>query len=377
MTFRVGILGGGLQGTEAACLARWAGWDTTLADARPAPPASGLAHRFVHLGLGDFESFDLAFSGCDLVVPACEDLPTLELLSRWGRERGNPVTFDLEAYRLSSDKVKSKELFRRVGAPTPASWPEAAYPLMAKPVSLSGSREVRLLESEKDFKAFFGREVPPGWLAEEYCPGPSYSLEVTGRPGAHRAWVCTALEMDEVHDCREVRAPAGLRAEDERAFRDISLKIAAGLGLTGLMDVETILTPEGFRVLEIDARLPSQTPAVVWWSSGENLLTRLAADFCGIVVPEAEEPRPARAVVYEHVLVEGDRVSDGLGEHVIAAAGPLTLREGFCGADWAVTDYRPGREFWTAVLITIGSTETEVRDRRRENMARIKRDRRP
>ena len=375
MSFKVGILGGGLQGTEAACLTRWAGWESVLADARPAPPASGLAHHFVHLDIKNFSSLDKTFDGCDLVVPACEDLPTLELLSRWGQERGRPVAFDLDAYRLSSDKAASKDLFRRVGAPTPRAWPEAKFPLIAKPASSSGSRGVKLLENEADFKSVFGRTVPPGWVVEEYCPGPSYSLEITGRPGAYRTWLSTALEMDEIYDCREARAPAGLSAAEDRDFRDISLRVAEGLGLTGLMDVEVILTPRGFQVLEIDARLPSQTPAVVWWSCGENLLARLAADFCGIVGPETEAA-PPRAVVYEQVRAEGEAITSA-GEHIISAAGPLRLHEGFGGADWAVTDYRPGRETWAAILITIGATEAEVQARRRETLARISRDRRP
>ena len=375
MTFKIGILGGGLQGTEAACLTRWAGWESILADARPTPPASGLANRFLHLDIKDFKSLDRAFGGCDLVVPACEDLPTLELLSRWGRERSRPVAFDLAAYRLSSDKAASKELFRRVGVPTPAPWPEAEYPLIAKPASSSGSRGVKLLSNEADFKALFGPTVPPGWVVEEYCPGPSYSLEVTGRPGAYHAWLCTALEMDEIYDCREVRAPAGLSDEDDLSFREISLRIAEGLQLTGLMDVEVILTPRGFRVLEIDARLPSQTPAAVWWSSGQNLLTRLAADFCGIVEPESRAER-SWAVVYEQVRVQGDSVLSA-GEHVISAAGPLTLSEGFCGADWGITDYRPGLESWSAILITIDRDEAKVQGRRSETLARISRNRRP
>lgn len=86
------------------------------------------------------------------------------------------------------------------------------------------------------------------------------------------------------------------------------------------MDVEVILSPSGFRVLEIDARLPSQTPSVVWWSLGENLIVRLAADFCGIVAPKAALS-PLRAVVYEQVQVEGRHIVSA-GEHIMASWGP-------------------------------------------------------
>ena len=369
MTFRVGILGGGLQGTEAACLARWAGWSTTLADSRPQAPASGLAETFVNLEITDFQALDRAFRGCDLVVPACEDGPTLELLSRWGRSGGPPVAFDLAAYRLSSDKALSKELFLRANVPTPRAWPEADFPLIAKPVSSSGSRGVNLLANETDFKRLFPDGVPAGWIVEEYCSGPSYSLEVTGRPGDYRTWLTTALEMDEVYDCRQVRAPAGLSPADESEFRDISLNAARALGLTGLMDVEVILAPQGLRVLEIDARLPSQTPSAVYWSAGENLLARLAE--CFTQPPAAPGPAgPNRAVIYEHVAVgPGGRSSPG--EHVMAEAGPLTLLENFFGADWAVTDYAPGRNRWAATIIVIDRNQDAALARREEILQRL------
>ncbi|WP_370809489.1 hypothetical protein [Bilophila wadsworthia] len=57
------------------------------------------------------------------------------------------------------------------------------------------------------------------------------------------------------------------------------LNLAEMLRLHGLMDLEVIQTPEGMRVLEIDARFPSQTPTAVWLSTGVNLAEHLAACF--------------------------------------------------------------------------------------------------
>lgn len=380
MSFRLGILGGGLQGTEAAMLSRWAGWDTVLADGRPAPPARDLAGRFVHSEIRDFSDLDRAFGGCDLLLPACEDLPTLELVSAWPGRGGPPAAFDLEAYLISRDKAASKDLFLAADVPTPRSWSQAEgapgsaarYPLIAKPVSSSGSRGVARLESEADFKRLFPEGDSRGWVVEEYCAGPSYSLEVTGRPGGHQGWQTTALEMDEVYDCRQVWAPADLSPGQDEELRRISLTIARALNLTGLMDVEVILTPQGFRVLEIDARLPSQTPTVVYWSTGQNLLARLAEAF-GFKPPAGpplEMTAGPRGVIYEQVVVspEGCRLA---GEHVISAAGPLTPRQDFFGADWALTDYQPGRKRWVAILITIAPGQAEARERRREILARL------
>lgn len=380
MSFRLGILGGGLQGTEAAALSRWAGWETVLADGRAAPPARDLAWRFVHSEIKDFRDLDQAFGDCDLLLPACEDLPTLKLVSDWRRRGGLPVAFDLEAYLISQDKAASKDLFLAAGVPTPLSWSAAGssgsaagYPLIAKPVSLSGSRGVSFLESPADLQRLFPDGDLRGWVVEEYCDGPSYSLEVTGRPGGYQGWQTTALEMDEVYDCRQVWAPADLSADEDEELRRISLSIARALNLTGLMDVEVILSPQGFRVLEIDARLPSQTPTVVYWSSGENLIARLANLF-GFNPPGRPpfEGAAPRGVIYEQVVVdsEGCRLA---GEHVISAAGPLSLRQDFFGADWALTDYRPGQGRWVAILITIAASQAEARERRLEMMTRLKR----
>lgn len=383
MSFRLGILGGGLQGTEAAALSRWSGWETVLADGRPAPPARDLAGRFVQSEIKNFHDLDRIFGGCDLLLPACEDLPTLKLVSQWRRQGGPPVAFDLDAYMISQDKAASKDLFLASGVPTPRSHfemglpdsSEAIYPLIAKPASGSGSRGVTLLESPADFKRLFPKGDLAGWVVEEYCAGPSYSLEVTGRPGSYRAWRSTVLEMDEIYDCRQVWAPADLTGDEDEELRRISLTIAQALNLTGLMDVEVILTPQGFRVLEIDARLPSQTPSVVYWSSGENLIAHLA-DLFGLkpALGSGLDAAPPRAVIYEQVLMspEGCRLT---GEHVISAAGPLGLRQNFFGADWALTDYQPGLSRWVAILITIAAGQAEARERRLEIMARLKAER--
>ncbi|UQZ89504.1 3-methylornithine--L-lysine ligase PylC [Deltaproteobacteria bacterium Smac51] len=367
VSFRLGILGGGLQGIEAAYLARQAGWATTMADGRSAPPGSGLADEFIHRRVSGSSDLDAVFKNCDIILPACEDRATLDLLADWSARTGQPVAFDPAAYHISSDKSLSRDLFIRSDTPIPRPWPEAAYPMIAKPANSSGSRGVRLLNDDADFKGLFPDGNVNGWIVEEYCPGPSFSLEVTGRPGAHHSWLTTALEMDEVYDCRQVHAPAGLSDEHEAEFRRISLNIARHLELTGLMDVEIIIAPQGIRVLEIDARLPSQTPIVVYWASGENLLARMLENF--ITLPPSAPPPIPRAVILEHVHVKGSIIWPG--EHIMAEAGPLSLEENFFGADWALTDRRPGRDDWAATLIITAADKPSVLAKRREIVSRL------
>jgi pyrrolysine biosynthesis protein PylC len=239
-------------------------------------------------------------------------------------------------------------------------------------VDASGSRGVRRLDGPAELACFFpGGLFDPAWVVEEFCPGPSYSLEVTGRPGDYETWSVTRLFMDQRHDCRQVLCPADLARVEEEEFRSLALRLAEGLGLTGLMDVEVILTPGGLKVLEIDARLPSQTPAAVYWATGENLLVRLVGLFGGPPAPGGSSYRP-RAVIYEQVAV-GAGGLESVGEHRLSLAGPLRYEENFHGADLALTDWVSGSADWAAALITTGRDMAEARGRRREMLARLSR----
>jgi len=137
------------------------------------------------------------------------------------------------------------------------------------------------------------------------------------------------------------------------------VRLAEGLGLTGLMDVEVMVAGETPKVLEIDARLPSQTPTAVYWSSGLNILEALARTVLDGRLP-AIDREPRRACVYQHVHA-GDGRLRVLGEHVMGTARPLALVPGFFGAHEALTDYAPGDPVWSATLITLADSLAEAR----------------
>ena len=96
------------------------------------------------------------------------------------------------------------------------------------------------------------------------------------------------------------------------------------------------------KVLEIDARLPSQTPACAYHASDVNIVQVLAETFAAGAAPAGLASGPAataarRGAVYQHVLVADGRVQV-LGEHVVGAAGPLRRCDGLWGADVVLTD---------------------------------------
>jgi 3-methylornithine--L-lysine ligase len=136
------------------------------------------------------------------------------------------------------------------------------------------------------------------------------------------------------------------------------------------MDVEVILNRRELKVLEIDARLPSQTPTAVYHSSGVNLLELLADAFTTGKLPAQLPVKPEQAAIFEHLVVEPNRLKIA-GEHVVTAAGPLQHIPDFFGADEALTNYRPGSKSWMATLIITGADMDEALARRNDTIARI------
>ena len=209
---RLVIVGGKLQGTEAAYLGRKAGYDVVLVDRRNGVPASGLARENHVFDIRrDEERTRRLFMRSDAVLPACEDLDTLVWLSRKATAWGVPLLFDLPAYSVSSSKIRSNRLFDQLGIDRPAPWPGCAFPLIVKPSGASGSEGVRLVHNEGELstaRAELERrdcEV----VIEEFAPGPSLSLEVIAWRGLAQPFLCTELEFDRAFDCKRVLAPIG------------------------------------------------------------------------------------------------------------------------------------------------------------------------
>lgn len=362
------IAGGRLQGVELAYLAVKAGWRATVVDRDPEAPAFGLCDRSVVFDLNDSDRLRDLMRGADFVVPAIEDKRLLDRIEACAATVGVRFVYDREAYLLSSSKLHSDGLFALLKMPAPRPWPECGFPLTVKPSGASGSEGVRLIETALEFEQW--QNCTPNhhqWVKQEFLHGPSYSIEVIGTERRYRTFAITELEMDGGYDCKRVLAPAVLPVELETAFRNTALTLAETLQLQGIMDVEAILHQGQLKVLEIDARFPSQTPAAVYPASGVNLLEALLLD------GEAVVPRFMRGVVYEHLRVEGETM-EVCGEHIMADAGPLSLWRRFFGADEALTNYRPGRTRWVATLICTGATLEEAREKRRQVVERILRD---
>lgn len=360
---RVVIVGGKLQGVEATYLAHKAGWEVILVDRNSMVPAAGLCDAFYQLDVTS-EALDLpkAIKAADLIIPALEEPVALEYLSERAARESVPLAYDATAYAISSSKRESALLFAKLGVPIPTPWPKCALPVVVKPSNSSGSREVRRINKMEELTAFVTRE-PNNWVIQEFLAGPSYSLEVIGVKDNFVSLQSTEIVVDSQYDCKRVLAPAGLSSTMNKKFKEIAITIADALNLNGIMDVEVISHKGTLKVLEIDARLPSQTPTVVNQSTGINMLELLYDVFVKGVIPTIPDVKYERGVVYEHI-----KVSPGIlevsGEHIMANAHPLKLYEHFFGADEALTDFVPGHLPWVATLIITGDSREEAWNRR-------------
>lgn len=375
MKMRILVAGGKLQGVEAAYLAKKAGMDVVLVDKAATSPAAGLCSSFRQLDLlRDRMALLELCQDVDLIISAVEDQEVLMALAEASLQVGVPMAWDESAYEISASKKKSDALFARHGVPAPLYWPDCGLPLIAKLDGSSGSRGVRRITTERELKSFLQEIGSSGedYIMQEFIGGKSYSLEVIGFQGIYIPLQVTALEMDEDFDCKRVVAPADLPPSLVNQFRETAIKIAGLVNLTGIMDVEVIEQRGVLKVLEIDARLPSQTPTAVYHSTGVNMLELLANLYTRgeLLAPELT---PRKAVIYEHILVTPGKI-EFLGEHIMAGAGPLALVSDFFGASEALTNFTPGRKSWVATLIITAASRNEVWEKRCAVLSRIKKE---
>ncbi len=196
---RLAVVGGKLQGTEAAYLAGEAGYEVVLIDRRPGRPAAGLA--------ADVHVFDVTtdpvrardvFLSCDAVLPACEDDDTLAFLASFVPGLGVPLLFDLDAYAVTQSKLRSNELFAALDVPRPRAWPSCGYPAVVKPNVGSGSAGVEVVWSEPELALARARLAAQGAAAvvEEFVAGPSLSIDMVSFGGETVTLAPTWLEFD-------------------------------------------------------------------------------------------------------------------------------------------------------------------------------------
>jgi 3-methylornithine--L-lysine ligase len=360
----VAVIGGKLQGVEITYLAKKAGFDVLLIDKNSNVPACGLCDQFLRANIMNNEEVSSHLEKSDIIFPAFENLEGLTHLNQLCLQLNKPFVFDLNAYRISTSKLDSDQLFAKLQLPQPTLWPACRFPVVVKPSEGSGSNGVQIFNSYNEALHYYTNQFPPiGSVVQQYIDGPSYSIEVIGALGSYLPFQITELGMDTAYDCKRVTAPVDLPETLTRQFESLSIKIADQLNLKGIMDVEVILHDNQLKILEIDARFPSQTPITVYWSSGENMVQVLSGLFKNKIVPNKPSDEKKQFVIFEHIKVTPAAIQVE-GEHIMGRTGPLHLEKNFFGADEAITDYREEQGEWVATLIMTGKTESELTNKK-------------
>jgi len=371
MSNLVAIIGGNLQGVEATCLAKKAGWQVLLIDKNPQASASLMCDRFLPHTITTNDDPREILKEAELIIPALENDKVLRILEKWSLETGIPFAFDMAAYAITSSKKKSNQLFKEININAPKSWPQCTFPIVVKPDRESGSRGVKVIRNEKELASLFpDKACLKKMVTEEYLEGPSYSIEVIGFPDNYTPLQVTQLHMDNDYDCKRILAPSGLDSTRVNEFEQMAIRVAERIQLKGLMDLEVILHEGRLKLLEIDARLPSQTPTAVFQSIGINMVKLLGELFLAgkMNVNNTNQPQTA---IYEHINVIKDHI-EVKGEHIMSGIGPLELFQGLFGTDEVIINFHPDLNEWVATLILKGKSLEEVLDKKQKVYTNIR-----
>lgn len=352
-----------MQGTEAVYLLHKAGYYVLLADKNENSLAAGLADEFKQIDFCDKHMLKKFLLQADFVVPALENKQALSSVIQVADEINKPIMFDMKAYEISSSKIISDKLFQNLNIPAPQPWP-CEFPVVVKPSNRSGSEGVKKLIDKTELRSY--EKDNEELVIQEYVAGPSYSLEIIACNGKLQTFEVTELEMDEIYDCKRVLAPARLNDTLAASLAQMARKLAENMNLTGIMDLEVILHKGQLKLLEIDARLPSQTPTAVFNSSGINMLENYVEG----IKENSSNNISIQAAIYEQILVTGDMVKL-CGEHIMSGRGRLHLENNFFGADEAITDYNADKDEWAAILIINGLTIKEALQKEKQVIKNI------
>ena len=352
------VIGCKLQGTEAVYLATEAGFQVTAVDRNPQACGAALAERFVCCDVRDEETMLSLFAEHDVVLPAIEDEATCRMILSYGKRTNTPVLFDAEAYAISSSKHRSNGLFEQLRLPLPEPYPECGFPVIVKPDNQSGSAKVSYAADAEELEHCLSRcadvEHP---VIQQYLEGRSFSLEVLRIGGEVIYPMITEVQMDDRYDCKRIVAPAELTEAEAAQMLQIGTQLDSALQSNGIFDIEVISHKGTLKLLEIDARLPSQTPIAIYHACGLNMVQWMAEQL--VFGKTTTAITKHRVCWYQQIQVTPDAVRV-YGEHIMADCVGLHRIHNFFGADEAMTDYTPGCTDFCAILILCGETQAET-----------------
>ncbi|UFJ43129.1 ATP-grasp domain-containing protein [Brevibacillus humidisoli] len=195
----------------------------------------------------------------------------------------------LQAHGISTVRFQLVEKLQAV----PQMGEEFGFPLVLKPTQLSGSRGVCLCHHQEDVRRWmelmetYQHEGP--FLMEEYLHGPEVSVETVTVEGQHHVIGITDkiktppplfVEVGHIH-------PSQLPMEQQAQIREMVVRFLTAADYRfGPAHTELILTPEGPKIVESQARLGGdRIPKLVHLSTGIELESAIFKGIKGIHPP--------------------------------------------------------------------------------------------
>lgn len=178
------------------------------------------------------------------------------------------------ASAIGMDKVRTKQLWKGAGLPTPAFYvdgvseapAEMGFPRMVKPSHEGSSIGMAKVDNEAELAAALAeaRRYDSEVLVEAWVDGPEYTVAVVGDQALPSIRLRTPhafydFEAKYQSDTTEYLCPAGLDEADEQALRELSLRAFRVLGCQGWGRVDVMRDEQGrWQLLEVNT-VPGMT----------------------------------------------------------------------------------------------------------------------
>ncbi len=309
----------------------------------------------------DLEALRAFAAGCDVLTFDHEHVPTEHL--RTLAAEGVVVRPGPDALVHAQDKVVMRRRLTELGVPCPR-WAvvssveqlatfadEVGRPVVLKtPRGGYDGKGVRLVDDPAEAADWFLAGDP--LLAEERVAFTRELAVLVARSPHGQAAVWPVVETVQVDGvCREVIAPAPVEEDHALAAQQAALRIAEGLGVTGVMAVEMFDTPAGVLVNELAMRPHNSGHWTIEGARTSQFEQHLRAV---LDLPLGDTRMTAPHVVMANVL--GGEIGDMYDGYLHCFAHDPGVRIHMYGKQ-----VRPGRK--VGHVTTTGDDADDVRDR--------------
>lgn len=370
MRIKAAIIGGGRRGVEAAYLAAQAGWETWIIDKDARASAADMGSRFFCMDALDIRQLFDVIRRVSVVIPAISDPNVLECARIAAAESALPYLHDPAAFAVTSSRMETQQMLKRLRVPAAVSWPGCGFPVLARLDRETQPSMTTQLSDDNELEEFLKVNGALGKVSlSQYFPGPTYCIEVVGNGRDFAPLQITEMCVDDIFECATVTAPANLNEDYKAKLTRYALKIATCLNLHGILSVRACRHERDFKVTDVRAEIPSQTPLAVYHSTGINLLEVLW-NWCGNGQNSMIWINENRSVLCADIQFASGRVQIR-AQKDLGSVPQLRVVNSFFGADHAITNFVSGINEWVASMIFHGHSASTLKQRHNQAMTLI------